>query len=130
MVSYEGQTSVPSEVVVQREAGCLEAMGQAGLGANAPIVRLPPPGEDRSEARASFLSSKDKPRAVFVWSDLDAIPLLADCRTSGVRVPEDMAIIGYDNSPPASIPLVDLSSIDQRPREIGRCAAELLLSLL
>lgn len=128
MVSYEGQASVPSEVVVQREAGYHQAMHDAGLAEHARIFRLPPPGEDRTEARASFLSSKDRPRAVFVWSDLDAIPLLADCRTSGVRVPEDMAIIGYDNSPPASIPLVGLSSIDQGPTAMGRRAADLLLS--
>lgn len=128
MVSYEGQTSVPSEVVVQREAGFVEAMEQAGLGSSTRIIRLPPPGEDRSKARTSFLSSKDKPRAVFVWSDLDAIPLLAACHEAGVRVPEDMAIIGYDNSPPASIPLVGLSSIDQNPHALGARASELLLS--
>lgn len=70
---------------------------------------------------------RDRPRAVFVWSDLDAVPLINAARISGIRVPEDLAIIGYDNSPMAAMPLVGLTSVDQNAAELGRTAAEILL---
>ncbi|OWV97966.1 hypothetical protein ATY79_21685 [Rhizobium sp. R693] len=62
-----------------------------------------------------FLKAQDRHRAVFVSSDLDAVPLLNAARTSGVRVPEDLAIIGYDNSPFA---LVGLTSVDQNTAQL------------
>ena len=128
MLSYTLSDPRPSEVAAQREIGYRERMEQAGLEAKARIIRLPAPGADRSEGIADFLRAKDRPRAVFVWSDLDAVPLLNAARMSGIRVPEDLAIIGYDNSPPAAIPLVGLTSIDQNPPRLGGTAGQMLLS--
>ena len=45
----------------------------------------------------------------------------------GLKVPDDLAIVAYDNSAIASLPLIDLSSIDQSGRQLGEKAAELLL---
>ncbi|OCJ07810.1 LacI family transcriptional regulator [Rhizobium sp. AC44/96] len=128
MLSYDLSESPSSVVVLQREIGYTEFMKQAGLEARSRIIRLPLVATDRSAEIQTFLNSADRPRAVFVWSDLDAVPLLNAARTSGIRVPEDLAIIGYDNSPHAAIPLVALSSIDQNPAELGKTAAEMLLS--
>lgn len=126
MLSYDLLDSPASVVAVQREMGYLEGMKQAGL--EGKIIRLPPVAADRRTAIKNFLTSQHRPRAVFVWSDLDAVPLLNAARTSGVRVPEDLAIIGYDNSPPAAIPLVGLTSVDQNAAQLGRTAGEILLS--
>lgn len=128
MVGYDSRAAAATEVARQREAGYLDIMNEAGLDRQARILRLPPPGEDRSHALVTLLKAKDRPGAMFVWSDLDAIPLLSTCRSLGISVPEDLAVIGYDNSPPAAIPLVGLSSVDQNPVEMGRIAADLLLS--
>ncbi|MBB4167629.1 LacI family DNA-binding transcriptional regulator [Rhizobium sp. BK538] len=126
MVSYDLLDSPASVVAVQREMGYVEAMKQAGLQSR--IIRLPPVATDRKVAIDNFLSAQDRPRAVFVWSDLDAVPLLNAARTNGIRVPEDLAIVGYDNSPFAAIPLVGLTSVDQNAAQLGRTAAETLLS--
>ena len=75
----------------------------------------------------AFLSAPDRPRAVFCWSDMDAVPLVNRAYELGIRVPEDLAIIGYDNSPIAALPLIDLSSVDQDGPRMGRVAAEILL---
>jgi LacI family transcriptional regulator len=128
MMTYDEVNAMQTEVVPQRVAGYLDAMRDAGLEKSARLLRLPMPGLDRSGIISQILKAPDRPRAVFVWSDLDAIPLLSACRAHGIRVPEDMAVIGYDNSPPAAIPLIGLSSIDQDPVTMARRAAELLLT--
>ncbi len=128
MVGYDFHVAEATEVARQREAGYMDAMKAAGLERQARIHRLPPPGEDRREAMEKLLTAPDRARAVLVWSDLDAIPLISTCQTLGIRVPEDLAVVGYDNSPPAAIPLIGLSSVDQNPLEMGRVAADLLLS--
>jgi LacI family transcriptional regulator len=70
----------------------------------------------------------NRPRAVFVWSDLDAILLINAAKISGLRVPEDLAIIGYDNSKVAALPLLNLTSVDQSGQGLGALATETLMS--
>ncbi len=124
MLGYDLADSPPTIVALQREKGYWDGMKAAGLEGR--IIRLPSVGNDRRAAIDDFLALKDRPRAVFVWSDLDAVPLINAARMSGVRVPEDLAIIGYDNSPMAAIPLVGLTSVDQNAAQLGRTAAEML----
>jgi len=65
---------------------------------------------------------------VVAWSDLDAVLLRGLAAQAGLRVPEDLALVGYYDSPMTAFPLVDLAGTDQSGREIGRTAAELLSS--
>jgi LacI family transcriptional regulator len=125
MLAYELADSPLTVVAIQREKGYVEAMKAAGLEGR--IIRLPSVGVDRRPAIDDFLAMGDRPRAVFVWSDLDAVPLINAARMNGIRVPEDLAIIGYDNSPMAAIPLVGLTSVDQNAAQLGKTAAEMLL---
>ncbi|MEK1900187.1 MAG: LacI family DNA-binding transcriptional regulator [Rhizobium sp.] len=125
MLGYDLGDSPPTIVALQREKGYLDGMKAEGLEGR--IIRLPLVGADRRAAINDFLALEDRPRAVFVWSDLDAVPLINAARMSGIRVPEDLAIIGYDNSPMAAIPLVGLTSVDQNAAALGRTAAETLL---
>ena len=46
----------------------------------------------------------------------------------GIRVPNDLAIVGYDNSPTAALPMVDLASVDQDGPRLGKLAAEALFT--
>ncbi|EYD75433.1 putative transcriptional regulator protein, LacI family [Rubellimicrobium mesophilum DSM 19309] len=114
-----------ANVATEREKGYGDAMAAAGLPPRVFDLVAPPDG--REAELAAFLRRPDRPRAAVVWSDLDAIPLRGLAARAGVRVPEDLALVGYDNSPMAGFPLVDLASIDQQGREIGRQAAEALL---
>lgn len=66
-----------------------------------------------------------RPEALVVANDLMAIGALKVCRELHIRVPEDLAIIGMDDSDSAQ--LIGLSSVRMREDEIGRLAAELLM---
>ena len=68
----------------------------------------------------------ERPTAVFATNDLLALGLLQGFVTHGVRVPHDMAIIGYDDISFAASAAVPLSSIRQPREALGRRAAELL----
>ena len=73
------------------------------------------------------LPLSERPTAVFAANDLLALGVLQACVSHGVRVPDDLAIIGYDDVDYAANAAVPLSSIRQPRRALGERAAELLL---
>lgn len=117
-----------ADVAPQREAGYRKAMTAAGLADRIRVFRLPQCGLSRDEMLSNVLQSPDRPRAIFCWSDLDAIPLLSAAHRLGVGIPDELALIGYDNSPMAELSMVDLTSIDQDGPRLGKLAAEALFS--
>jgi len=72
------------------------------------------------------LADVERPTGVFAANDLLAMGLLQGCVTYGLRVPEDVAIIGYDDITFAGAAAVPLSSIRQPRHNLGHQAAELL----
>jgi LacI family transcriptional regulator len=127
MLSQETGEFSETGVTIPREIGYINAMTAAGLADRARIIRIPNAGRERDEAMRNVLSS-DRPRAIFCWSDLHGIHLINQAKTMGLNLPRDLAIVAYDNSAVASLPLIDLASIDQEGRKLGIEAAELLLS--
>lgn len=124
---------------VRREKGFREVMKKAGL---TPRVLY---YNDRVEMRISTADlerellpgkSGNPATAVFCFNDDIALMLYSFCQTRGIRIPEDLSVVGYCNeggsealhyldcvSPP-------LTTVDQNPQEIGRKSAETLLHLI
>ena len=69
----------------------------------------------------------DRPTAVFCANDLLALGVLQELTRLSVRVPEDIAIVGYDDIDFASAAAVPLSSVRQPRHQLGRTAAQLLI---
>ncbi|SEH81484.1 MULTISPECIES: LacI family DNA-binding transcriptional regulator [unclassified Leifsonia] len=86
-------------------------------------------GGQRVGAALAERAAGDRPDAVFAANDLVAIGLLQSLLQAGIRVPEDVALIGYDDIAFASAAVVPLSSIRQPSLEIGSTAMDLLLQL-
>jgi DNA-binding LacI/PurR family transcriptional regulator len=76
----------------------------------------------------NFLKRPDRPTAIFAATDLQAIGIIKAARELGLRVPQDLAVMGFDDLDVAE--LVGLTTICQHLDESGRVAAELLLSRL
>jgi LacI family transcriptional regulator len=77
--------------------------------------------------RLSGLPTARRPTAAFCANDLTALGLLQHAIGSGTRVPEELAIVGYDDIEFAAAAAVPLSSVRQPRSELGRAAAELAL---
>jgi LacI family transcriptional regulator len=75
-----------------------------------------------------LLNKSSRPDGVFCYNDPVAIGAMKALREAGLRVPEDVAVIGAGNVHYSDALAVPLSTIDQKTREIGGRAAELLLA--
>lgn len=77
--------------------------------------------------RLAELPEATRPTAVFCANDVIALGLLQELLQRRLRVPEDLAIVGYDDISLAAAAAVPLTSVRQPTRLIGRTAANLLL---
>ncbi|MGH3926401.1 MAG: substrate-binding domain-containing protein, partial [Pseudonocardiaceae bacterium] len=78
-------------------------------------------------SRIAGMARSVRPTAAFCANDLLALGLLQQCVALGIRVPEDLAIVGYDDIEFAAGAAVPLTSVRQPRRQLGRTAAELLI---
>lgn len=77
--------------------------------------------------RLAALPPADRPTAVFCANDLLALGMLQAVTRYGLRVPQDVAIVGYDDIEFAAAATIPLSSIRQPREQLGRTATALLL---
>ena len=77
--------------------------------------------------RIAGIPARRRPTAAFCANDMLALGLLQHCVSLGLRVPEDMAIVGYDDIEFAAAAAVPLTSVHQPGRLLGRSATALLL---
>jgi LacI family transcriptional regulator len=82
------------------------------------------------EAMKLLLDRDPRPDGVFCFNDPLAIGAMSTILDAGLRIPEDIALIGCGNLPNNDCLRVALSSIDQQSQLIGQRAAELVLSLI
>ncbi|WP_067431720.1 LacI family DNA-binding transcriptional regulator [Nocardioides jensenii] len=117
--------------VRDRHAGALAALSDAGLD-ESNLVRIDTSalsvGEGRQAAqRLAGIPGARRPTAAFCANDLLALGLLQHCVSTGVSVPDDLAIVGFDDIEYAGAAAVPLTSVRQPRLRLGRTAAELLL---
>jgi LacI family transcriptional regulator len=117
--------------VRDRWQGAREAWAAAGLGPDdlvqVSISALTVAEGREAGQRLAGIPGKRRPTAAFCANDLVALGLLQQAIGSGVRVPEDLAIVGYDDIDFAAAAAVPLTSVRQPRQELGRTAAELVL---
>lgn len=89
-------------------------------------------GEDFSfetgrQAADYFYSLKHMPDAIYAVNDMVAIGIVNRFKELGIRVPQDVAVVGIDNNLWATVTTPQISSVSIMGSEVGRLAAELLL---
>ncbi|GAA1962209.1 LacI family DNA-binding transcriptional regulator [Microbacterium aquimaris] len=82
------------------------------------------------ESAGEILAAGPMPDAVLCINDLIAIGLMQELTAAGVRIPDDVAVVGYNNIASEVSNVTDLSSIEHPHRALGGSAVELLLDEL
>jgi LacI family transcriptional regulator len=112
----------------RRLAGYRAAMRGRGLtGAAAPVVHGEFTVAGGNKAMLKLLESGVRPRAVFCANDLMAFGAIEAAGTAGLRVPEDLAVAGFDDIDAASLVRPSLTTVENSARELGAKAVRLLL---
>lgn len=114
-----------------RVRGYRQAMADHGLPVNDGLVMGSGFTEDDGyRDMQAILAHDPRPTAVFAANDLIAMGALIALRHAGLRVPEDIAIIGFDDIPAARLVHPPLTTVSQFPEQLGRRAAEMLFERL
>ena len=82
------------------------------------------------EAAGKLLSLEDKPTAIFCFSDEMAIGVLRRAAELGIKIPEQLSVVGFDNIPFSEFCTPQLTTVHQPRQLIGESAMKLLLSIL
>lgn len=120
----------PSNVTpsADRVRGYRSAMQDSGLEVDEELVAA---GNFDSESglkcARQLLDVKTPPTAIFACNDLMAIGAVRAVSENGLRIPEDMALVGFDNIELASYTVPALTTIDQREGLLGKTAGEMLI---
>jgi LacI family transcriptional regulator len=83
-----------------------------------------------AELARHFLSCEDRPTGLCIVNDYVSLAFMVEMSNRGIRVPQDVSIVGHDNQPVASYCPVPLTSVSQPTREIAGAVVQLLLERL
>lgn len=116
----------------QRVRGYRDALADRGLGIDEDVIQLGDAFTERGgyEGMRRLLALRDRPTATFAANDLMAMGALMALREARLRVPEDMAVVGFDDIPAAALVTPPLTTISQFQEQLGRRAAEIVLERL
>jgi DNA-binding LacI/PurR family transcriptional regulator len=130
-IAYLTTPAVERRADRARHTGYRAAMRRAGLPAR-PAVRWSPGSEEvriagRRASLADVLVDGDRPTAVFASNDLGAIALQEFIDLHGLRVPEDVSVVGFDNVSLAGLARISLTTVAQPLDELARLGVERLV---
>jgi LacI family transcriptional regulator, xylobiose transport system transcriptional regulator len=115
----------------ERLEACRAALDISGVPLEARLVRT---GDFSFEAGLALgrelLSLPDRPTAVLCGNDLQALGVYEAARQSGLRIPQDLSVVGFDGIDAGTWCGPPLTTVRQPFRDIGAAAAKLLLALV
>ena len=115
----------------ERLLGMRAALAGAGILADPQLIRFSDWQEPSGVAAAEeLLSLPEPPTAIFAFNDNVAIGALNAARARGLRIPDDLSIVGFDDTAQATIIRPQLTTVRQPLAELGRTGVSLLTRLI
>ncbi|MFH1524900.1 MAG: LacI family DNA-binding transcriptional regulator [Chloroflexota bacterium] len=131
-IAFLGDTDLPEyslHPVSKRLVGFRQGLQEAGIELPVAFVRLAPYSQEQTrQAAAELLGLPQSPTAIFAATDFQALGVLKAARQLKVQVPEQLAVVGFDDLDMAEF--ADLTTIRQHLDESGRLAVEILMAHL
>jgi LacI family transcriptional regulator len=114
-----------------RLAGYQQALSGAGLPLDPTLIREGNFLQPQAFTCANdLLDLAERPTAIFASNDVSAFGVMEAVRHRGLRIPEDISILGFDDIPQAAQVYPSLTTVRQPLAEMGRAAAKLLLTYI
>jgi LacI family transcriptional regulator len=125
----------PLRMTLERTATYRRVLAESGLPVDERWIAIPPPGGDVAGMLAGivarlFAPGAERPDALFMLNDGLALTLLEVLDQRGIRVPEDVAVIGMGDLPLTGHRGIGLSTVREPCEEMGRAAARAALTLI
>jgi LacI family transcriptional regulator len=120
-----------ASTAIERTKGAVDAFEAAGL--HVPPERIewgPFDAAGGRQAAEKLLASEPYPDAIFATNDFAAIGALGVLRDRGLRVPDDIALIGYNDTPLIAEMPIPLTTVRSPMHQMGRRGMELLIEVL
>ncbi|MBL7844491.1 MAG: LacI family DNA-binding transcriptional regulator [Cyclobacteriaceae bacterium] len=117
------------EISKQRLEGYKEALKENNILFNKDLIAICPSGtiEEGKKATEKLLSLKNPPDAIFATNDPSAMGAMQAIKEKGLKMPKDIALVGFSNWFFSALMDPPLSSVDQPGFEMGQEAAKLLI---
>jgi LacI family transcriptional regulator len=114
-----------------REQGYRDAIHAAGLRVDEDLLVLGAfDPEQAREAARTLLTLPEPPTAIFAANDISAIAAIEVAAEFGLRVPEHLSVVGFDNVPEAALATPPLTTVEQPIHAMGAHAIDLLIKLI
>lgn len=125
-------TAMPKRnVYVDRLEGYKQALKENNIGFNEEYVIISNLSQEAgSIAAARILEMKPIPDALFVANDNCAVGCMIALKKAGIKIPEDIAVVGFNNDPVSLVIEPNLTTINYRGYEMGEVAARNLINHL
>lgn len=82
------------------------------------------------ETAKKIINMPARPDGIFTSNDTTAVALIVELQKAGIRVPEDIAVVGFNNEPISQVVQPNLTTVNYPAREIGEIAATSLINIL
>ncbi len=114
-----------------RQQGYTEALERAGLQIEPELVQSGDYTRETGFRCAQHLFGlENPPTAIFAANDQSALGVIDAAHQAGLRVPDDLSVVGFDNIPQAVSSMPGLTTVDQSVSEMGYVAANMLIRLM
>ncbi|MBP3950017.1 LacI family DNA-binding transcriptional regulator [Bacillus suaedae] len=128
-IAYCGGTS--SELGIDREQGFRKALAESGLVVNEKwLFRDLYSIECGKTLLRKLVEMDHRPSAIFTGSDEVAAGIIREAKNHKIRIPNELAVIGFDDQPIAELLEPSLTTIRQPTRDMGMKTMELMLAML
>jgi DNA-binding LacI/PurR family transcriptional regulator len=124
-IGVVGEDSISSRERIQ---GYRSALSEAGILADEALIVVGGATIQEAEISAGkLLDRENRPTAIFGCNDILAIGVMRAARARGIRIPEQLSIIGFDNTPLCSIVSPELSTIAMPVSELGKHVTDIII---
>ncbi|KAF1301988.1 LacI family DNA-binding transcriptional regulator [Enterococcus saccharolyticus] len=116
---------------IERDRGFTKALNEYGLKINKDWVYVNQHTiNDGKQLAHEFQKLSDKPDAIFTGSDEIAAGFIAEANRLGIKVPNDIAVLGFDNQVTAELTVPSITTVSQPIDELGKQTINLITHIL